>query len=130
MKSQWQVKLSWPNTYISVWIPPGETFTVFDLEVAFKGHDAKLTRDRISITSDEVSLTKIRQLSEETNSHQFQQTAGEGWRDYRFSLKDYAISSLADNKTLLLNASRSYEPVQVGVTGSNVTVNCFSGKYV
>lgn len=126
MKSQWQVKLSWPNTYISVWIPPGETFTVFDLEVAFKGHDAKLTRDRISITSDEVSLTKIRQLSEETNSHQFQQTAGEGWRDYRFSLKDYAISSLADNKTLLLNASRSYEPVQVGVTGSNVTVNCFS----
>ncbi|XP_047489565.1 uncharacterized protein LOC125039546 isoform X2 [Penaeus chinensis] len=133
VQSQWEVPLLWPDTYVSVWIPPGESFTAFDLEVTLKGHDVRLTSDKISLTSDEVSLSKKREFADEPNSvshHPFQQTAGEGWRDYRFSLKDYAITSFADNKTIWLNNSRGYDPVQIKVTGSNVTVNCFSAVRV
>ncbi|XP_063592779.1 uncharacterized protein LOC134769928 [Penaeus indicus] len=129
VQSQWEIPSLWPDTYVSVWIPPDESFTAFDLVVTLKGDDVREIRDEISLTSDEVSLKKTRQFLDEPSSqsvHQFQQTAGEGWRDYIFSLEDYAITSLTDNKTVWLNASRDYEPVQITVTGSNVTVNCFS----
>ncbi|XP_042886289.1 uncharacterized protein LOC122262348 isoform X2 [Penaeus japonicus] len=125
VRSHSEADLSWPDIHISVWIPGAET-TALDLTVTFKGHDAEVTRDKITINSTGIFQKMIREINPENVFHPFQQDYREGWNDYKFSVKDYSIISLADNRSVSLNVSKDHEPSHVKISGSNVTINCFS----
>ncbi|XP_042886286.1 uncharacterized protein LOC122262345 [Penaeus japonicus] len=125
VRSHSEADLSWPDIHISVWIPGAET-TALDLTVIFKGHGVLETKDKITINSTEIIQRMKRKMNIEDVFHQFQQDYREGWKDYKFSIKDYSIISLADNRSVSLKVSEDHEPSHVKVSGSNVTINCFS----
>ncbi|XP_042886287.1 uncharacterized protein LOC122262347 [Penaeus japonicus] len=128
VKQEWkEEQLTWPDTHIGVWSPPGHTSIVFELTVNFENNVKSY--DTLAITSQEIKLVKTRVIQQQDPLvFDFESFPGDGWREYVFSAKgDYSFTSAKDKRVILRNNDTgNYKPSSVTVVGSNVTLNCLS----